>query len=393
MTTPRLAAISAGLLALASSGCATASHQTWTRAGATPEDLGRDRYACIQQSRVPFDTSFGGASVNRYGGSATWGSSGGYAQGGTDGGFIFLGAVRHAQSQANRAFDACMESRGWQAGTGIAGAGPPPPSAASVAPVAAPVATPARTAGISGTFAGSVYGIQGNASFAMAVSFTIVQTEDKIAGAWTSASGTSGTMTATVVDNALADVRVKQINPCVGEFVGVATIEDAGLRLRGSYLGKACGSPVNASFVVTRQTLSGRRAARATRPPMPDRQQRPALLTGPADPAVTPSGRISDSLNSDGAAASLRHEFHGSDVTESSPIAVAIDATLAQLIPWRACCSITSINGRALGEQGNVPAAGCAVVNERAETRVTNEIRRDKVDRAICRVADDVVAE
>lgn len=91
-------------------GCATTSQQTWTRPGGSPEDLARDRYACIQESRVPYGTSYGAASPS----GAGWGSRASVAQGGSDGGFMFLGAARHAQSEANRLFDACMEARGWR---------------------------------------------------------------------------------------------------------------------------------------------------------------------------------------------------------------------------------------------------------------------------------------
>jgi hypothetical protein len=86
----------------------------------------------------------------------------------------------------------------------------------------------------------------------MGVSFTIVQTENKIAGVWTSTGGTSGTVTATIDGEALIDVHVKQINPCEAEFAGVVAVEAGGSRLRGSYLGDACGNPVNASFLVNR---------------------------------------------------------------------------------------------------------------------------------------------
>jgi len=95
-------------------GCATASRRAWTKAGASPEDLARDRYACIQESRVPYGTSYGAAGFSSSGGSAGWGSRAGLAQGGSDGGFIFVGAARHAQTEANRLFDACMEARGWR---------------------------------------------------------------------------------------------------------------------------------------------------------------------------------------------------------------------------------------------------------------------------------------
>jgi len=80
------------------SGCATASREDWTREGAGPDDLARDRYACIEESRVTYPTLYG-ASVASAGGS---------------GGFFLLGAARNAQSEANRLFDACMEKRGWR---------------------------------------------------------------------------------------------------------------------------------------------------------------------------------------------------------------------------------------------------------------------------------------
>jgi hypothetical protein len=130
----------------------------------------------------------------------------------------------------------------------VTGAPSQAPAPATPQPV---VITPGS--GLNGTFAGEISGIQGDRSFTMGVSFTIVQTDDKIAGAWTTTGGTSGTVTATVARGTLVDVRVKQINPCEGEFAGIAAIEGGGLRLRGSYLGNGCGGPVNASFVVNRR--------------------------------------------------------------------------------------------------------------------------------------------
>ncbi len=92
------------------SGCATAARQVWTKPGASVDDLARDRYACIQESRVPYGTSYGAASST----GAGWGSRASVAQGGSEGGFMPLGAARRAQSEANRIFDACMEARGWR---------------------------------------------------------------------------------------------------------------------------------------------------------------------------------------------------------------------------------------------------------------------------------------
>jgi len=91
-------------------GCATASRQTWTKPGSSPQDLARDRYACIQESRIPWGQSYGGFGASGGG----FGSGVSTAQGGSDGGFVFLGVHRRAQSEANRLFDACMEARAWQ---------------------------------------------------------------------------------------------------------------------------------------------------------------------------------------------------------------------------------------------------------------------------------------
>ncbi len=112
----RWATALAAMAAIAAGGCATASREGWTKPGATPEDLARDRYACIQESRVPYGTSYGALSAGSTSAGAGWGSQAGVAQGGNRGGFILLGAVRHAQSEANRLFDACMEARGWRPG-------------------------------------------------------------------------------------------------------------------------------------------------------------------------------------------------------------------------------------------------------------------------------------
>lgn len=79
-------------------GCATASRGNWSKDGAGPDDLARDRSGCIQKSRVPYPTWYG-ASV---------------ASGGTSGRFVLLDASRRAQSEANQLFDACMEARGWR---------------------------------------------------------------------------------------------------------------------------------------------------------------------------------------------------------------------------------------------------------------------------------------
>ncbi len=107
-----LVAISAALV-VGVVGCATASQQSWTKAGAGPEELAKSRYECIQESRVPYGTSYGALSAASGSVGAGWGSRASVAEGGTDGGLVLLGAERHAQSEANRMFDACMQAHGW----------------------------------------------------------------------------------------------------------------------------------------------------------------------------------------------------------------------------------------------------------------------------------------
>lgn len=121
-------------------------------------------------------------------------------------------------------------------------------SAAQVAPQPVP-----PSAGLSGTFTGEIAGIQGSKPFTMRVTFTLVQTDDHVAGTWNTTGGTSGTMTARVVERRLVDFRARQINPCHGEFQGAAVIEAGGVQLRGTYVGSGCELTVNASFVVNRQ--------------------------------------------------------------------------------------------------------------------------------------------
>ena len=86
------------ILVFVFAGCAKTSRETWTKDGASPDDLARDRSACIQESRVPYPTPYG-ASV---------------ASGGSSCGFALTSTTRQAQSRANHLFDACMEGRGWR---------------------------------------------------------------------------------------------------------------------------------------------------------------------------------------------------------------------------------------------------------------------------------------
>ena len=45
----------------------------------------------------------------------------------------------------------------------------------------------------------------------------------------------------------------RQVQPCEGEFGGVAVIDEGGAKLTGSYVGSDCNGNLTASFVVHRQ--------------------------------------------------------------------------------------------------------------------------------------------
>lgn len=107
-------------------------------------------------------------------------------------------------------------------------------------------------AGLNGTFRGEIRGVAYGNAFAMRVTFTLVQTGDKVAGVWNTTGGTSGTASAIVRDKILSVFRAKQLNPCEGEFTGKAAIEDNSLSLRGSYAGSDCNGSVEAAFAVSR---------------------------------------------------------------------------------------------------------------------------------------------
>lgn len=124
---------------------------------------------------------------------------------------------------------------------------------AARAPAVPATTQPPQRTGLDGTYAGEITGNAQGRAFTMRVSFTVVQSGEQIAGAWTTTGGASGTITGILTESGIRDLRARQLNPCAGEFGGVAVVEAGGNRLRGSYVGRDCGGPVTASFTVDRQ--------------------------------------------------------------------------------------------------------------------------------------------
>lgn len=108
-------------------------------------------------------------------------------------------------------------------------------------------------AGLNGTYAGEITGNNRGQPFTMRVSFTLVQSGNQIAGTWNTSGGTSGTVMGIVEGGRVKDFRARQVNPCFGEFLGAAALEQDANVLRGRYSGSDCGGTVTASFEAVRQ--------------------------------------------------------------------------------------------------------------------------------------------
>jgi hypothetical protein len=107
--------------------------------------------------------------------------------------------------------------------------------------------------GLTGTYTGEITGTARGQAASMRVTFTLVQNGDDVVGVWHTTGGTSGSVSGTVQEGRIVAFRAKQVNPCEGDLMGAAVIEDGGARLRGSYAGDDCNGHVTASFVVSRQ--------------------------------------------------------------------------------------------------------------------------------------------
>jgi hypothetical protein len=195
----------------------------------------------------------------------------------------YFGTGGEAAGNAQGFYRRCMESKGYRrvqeselqaqpssppASTPRMARGTPPAPTAQPADLRCPGNTfwngsgctssavarpPAAIASVGGTYAGRISGIQAGRSFALTVTFTIVQQGAGVLGTWTTSGGTSGTATGQVTGSQIADFLATQLSPCPGVLRGTVAIEEAGALLRGTYSGEGCGAPISASFVVNRQ--------------------------------------------------------------------------------------------------------------------------------------------
>jgi len=110
-----------------------------------------------------------------------------------------------------------------------------------------------RAPGLNGTYSGDITGNTQGRVFTGRITFTVVQQGDQVVGTFTTNLGTTGTVKGVLTENGIREWTARQLQPCLGEYGGVAVIEAGGSRLTGSYVGSDCGGSLTASFNVTRQ--------------------------------------------------------------------------------------------------------------------------------------------
>src|SRR5262244_1735898 len=87
------------------------------------------------------------------------------------------------------------------------------------------------------------------------ITAALVQTQDQVAGWWSTVSeSASGPITGSVAGSTL-DWKAGQAAPCPGTLKGVATIKDRGAILEGPYTITNCRGTTEARFSVARQLI------------------------------------------------------------------------------------------------------------------------------------------
>jgi len=100
--------------------------------------------------------------------------------------------------------------------------------------------------------------------FETAIAADLIQAGNRIIGSWTIATGSSGTVTGTVMGPSTFTFEVRSTRPCTSVLRGSGVIDDGGAILHGSYGGAGCEGLVTASFRANRELNVGASARWAT---------------------------------------------------------------------------------------------------------------------------------
>jgi hypothetical protein len=108
---------------------------------------------------------------------------------------------------------------------------------------------------VKGSFGGQVFVHSGGHSFSAGLILTLEGAGKELKGAWTAERGKSGILTGTLAGSKIAILRLKQLEPCAGNYDGSVVIVEDGSRLSGSYTGTDCKGQVDAAFTLTPRSL------------------------------------------------------------------------------------------------------------------------------------------
>jgi hypothetical protein len=108
---------------------------------------------------------------------------------------------------------------------------------------------------VKGSFGGQVFVHSGGHSFSAGLILTLEGAGKELKGAWTAERGKSGILTGTLAGSKIAILRLKQLEPCAGNYDGSVVIIEDGSRLSGSYTGTDCKGQVDAAFTLTPRSL------------------------------------------------------------------------------------------------------------------------------------------
>ena len=102
-------------------------------------------------------------------------------------------------------------------------------------------------------------------SHTVRITTTLVQTQDQVAGWWSTVSESgAGTLTGSVIAGSILHWKGIQMAPCPGALKGVAAIKDRGAILEGPYTITNCRGTTEARFSVARQLIVRNRDQRPT---------------------------------------------------------------------------------------------------------------------------------
>ena len=90
-------------------------------------------------------------------------------------------------------------------------------------------------------------------SLSVTITINLSQNGNAVEGTWSTSSGSSGTLSGTILGSRFNSISLIQIKPCESQFAGTAIIFEKGRKLIGTFSGETCAGQQTISFEVVRQ--------------------------------------------------------------------------------------------------------------------------------------------